>query len=445
MPVNKLLISTSLPIMASMLIQALYNIVDSMYVAQLGDTALTAVSLAMPIQTLMIAIAVGTGIGMNALLSRRLGQKRFDEANSAAEHGMFLSVINWLIFAVFGLFFTRTFFGFFTDDPVITKLGVGYLSVCTIFSIGVFMQIICERMMQATGNAFYHMFVQGTGAVLNIILDPILIFGWFGIPALGTIGAAVATVISQCVAMCMGIILNYTKNKEITLSLRAFRPKLAVIREIYRVGIPSMVMQSLMSFLIIFLNKILVGFSDVAVSVMGVYFKLQNFVFMPVFGMTNGLIPIIAYNFGAKNKERVIKAIKLAVTYAVTIMVIGTIIFEAIPHLLLMLFGGSEEMLAIGIPALRIVSTCFAFAGVGIILGSTFQALRMATTSLIVSFTRQFIVILPCAYLLANTFGLNAFWLAFPIAEFVGLALTLFFYRKIYREKILKMDTAGNI
>jgi len=445
MPVNKLLITTSLPIMASMLMQALYNIVDSMYVAALGDDALTAVSLAMPLQTLMIAIAVGTGIGMNALLSRRLGQKRFGEANDAAEHGMFLSVLNWIVFALFGLFFAKPFFRLFTDDPVIAAYGLPYLKICTIFSLGVFMQIISERMMQATGNAFYHMYVQGTGAVVNIILDPILIFGWFGLPAMGTVGAAVATVIAQWVAMVIGITLNVMKNKDIHLNFLKFRPKAAVIREIYRVGVPSMIMQSLMSFLLIFLNKILVAFSDVAVSVLGIYFKLQNFVFMPVFGMTNGLIPIVAYNFGARNKARVVSVIKCAIGYAVGIMTFGTVLFEAIPHLLLMLFGGSEEMLAIGVPALRIVSICFPFAGVSIILGSVFQALRKAQLSMIVSFVRQMIFVLPCAYILAHTFGLTAFWLAFPIAEVVGIAMTLLFFAKVYRDTLLHMDTAGNV
>lgn len=436
MPVPKLLLTMSFPIMISMLVQALYNVVDSIFVAQLGENALTAVSLSFPIQNLMIAIGVGTGVGINSILSRRLGEKRYDEANLVALNGLFLGVLSWILFAIFGLTLTRTFFNAFTDNTEILNMGTDYLFICTVFSFGVFLQISAERIVQATGNTIYNMFIQGLGAIINIILDPILIFGLFGAPKLGVAGAAIATVIGQVFAMSLGLYLAFNKIHDVKLSLKGFKPNLRIIKEIYAIGLPSIIMQSIASVMTFGLNKILVLFSATAVSVFGIYFKLQSFIFMPVFGITSALIPIAAFNYGARKKQRILDATKLAAFAAVAIMIFGLILFQVIPDKLLLMFNASPDMLQIGIPALRSISLSFAFAGIAIVLGSLFQALGHGVFSMIISFVRQLVVLLPLAYILARVIGLNYVWLSFPIAELFSISLSLLMFRSIYNNQI---------
>ena len=437
MPVPRLLITMSLPIMISMLVQALYNIVDSMFVAKLSEDALTAVSLVFPIQNLMIAVAAGTGVGINALLSRNLGEKNFKGANDAAKNGIFLAVISSILFAAAGLFGSHLFFKVQTDNPVIIKYGTQYMIIICVLSIGVFMQITFERLLQSTGKTIYTMITQGTGAIINIILDPILIFGLLGFPRMEVAGAATATVIGQIVAVTMSFFFNHKKNKEINVNMRGFRPHGKTIGTIYQVGIPSIIMQAIGSVMTFGMNKILLMFSSTAAAVFGVYFKLQSFIFMPVFGLNNGMIPIIAYNYGARNKKRITQTIKLSILIAVIIMLAGFLIFQTgAQFLLIKLFDASENMVSIGVPALRIISLSFLFAGYCIIVGSVFQALGNGIYSLIVSAARQLIVILPVAYVFARVFGLHMVWWAIPIAEIVSLILSTLLLRRIYKLKI---------
>lgn len=437
MPIPKLLITMSLPMMISMLIQALYNIVDSMFVAQLSENALTAVSLAFPIQSLMIAIAAGTGVGINALLSRNLGEKDFTGADRAAKNGVFLAIVSCIIFAILGVSGSHFFFAIQTDNQQIVDYGTQYLSIITFFSVGIFLQITFERLLQSTGRTIYNMITQGTGAIINIILDPILIFGWFGLPRLEVVGAALATIIGQIIALAMSIFFNHTKNKEINLSMRNFRPHKRTISVIYKVGIPSIIMQSIGSVMTFGMNKILLMFSSTAAAVFGVYFKLQSFIFMPIFGLNNGMIPIIAYNYGARNKERIKQTAKLSIIMALGIMFVGLIIFQTCPRFLLAtLFDASDHMLEIGVPALRIISLSFLFAGFCIIASSVFQALGNGVYSLIVSVARQLLVILPVAYLFAKVFGLSMVWWSIPIAEIVSLTLSAVLLKRIYRLKV---------
>lgn len=435
MPIGRLLIDMSWPIMLSMLVQAMYNIVDSVYVSRLGENGLAALSLAFPVQNLIIAVGVGTAIGVNSFLSRKLGERRFDDANAAAENGIFLAVLSWLVFLVFGLFFCRPFFASFTQNTEIVEMGVDYLSICTTLSIGAFMSITTERIMQATGKTIYTMFTQGSGAIINILLDPILIFGWFGIPAMGITGAAVATVLGQIFSMVLALYMNARFNKEIKMRFRGFRPNGRIIKEIYAVGLPGIVMQSIASVLTVGMNKILIEFTETAVAVFGVYFKLQSFIFMPVFGLNNALVPIVGYNFGARNRERIVKAIKLAAAYAMVIMTLGVLIFFFFPDKLLLLFDASPDMLAIGVPALRTICVSFFGAAIGITFSSAFQAIGKGVYSLIMSVCRQLLVILPVAWFLGH-WGLNAVWFAFLIAEVVSLILAIFMYRHIYRTQI---------
>lgn len=436
MPVSQLLLNMSWPIMLSMLVQAMYNIVDSIYVSRLGENGLSALSLAFPVQNLMIAVGVGTALGVNSLMSRRLGEKRVEGAIATAENGLFLAVMSWIAFLVFGLFFCRPFFTSFTGNETIIQMGVDYLSICCICSFGVFVTITMERIMQSTGKTIYTMFTQGTGAIINIVLDPILIFGWFGLPAMGITGAAVATVVGQIVGMLLALILNAKFNREIKLSPRTFRPSGRVIREIYQVGIPSIIMQSIASVMTVGVNKILISFSETAVAVFGVYFKLQSFVFMPVFGLNSALVPIVGYNYGARNRERIVHAVRLACVYALVIMSIGVLLFLAIPDKLLVLFDASPEMLTIGVPALRIICVSFFGAAIGITISSMFQAMGKGIYSLIMSVCRQLLVILPAAWILGKIGGLHAVWYAFVIAELCSLVLVLFMYRHIYRTQI---------
>lgn len=436
MPVNKLLITMSLPMIISMLVQALYNVVDSAFVAQISENALTAVSMAFPIQNLMIAVSAGTGVGINALLSRSLGEKKLKDANLAANNGVFLAVLSYAVFAVFGLFFSRFYYEMQTDITEVVEYGTQYMFIISVFSIGIFMQVTFERLMQSTGRTFYNMITQGTGAIINIILDPILIFGLFGFPKMEVAGAAAATVIGQCIAMILCIYYNQKKNIEIQLSVKGFKPHLRTIKIIYGVGFPSIIMQSIGSVMTYGINRILLLFSSTAVAVFGVYFKLQSFIFMPVFGLNNGMIPIVAYNYGAKNRERIVKTVKLSVAIAIGIMILGVLVFQIFPSELLAIFNASDEMQRIGVPALRIISLSFVFAGFCIIVTSVFQALGNGIYSMIISFVRQIIVILPVSYLLATFIDLHALWFAFPIAEIFSLFMSFIMLKSIYQKKL---------
>ncbi|MDO5540124.1 MAG: MATE family efflux transporter [Eubacteriales bacterium] len=446
MPVPKLLITMSLPMMLSMLVQACYNIVDSIFVSHIGGSgsimgehALTAVSLAFPMQNLMMAVATGTGVGINALLSRSLGEKNEKDASLAANNGIFLALISYLVFAVIGIFFSHMFFAVQTDNSEIIDFGTQYMSIVLIFSFGVFMQVTCERLLQSTGKTIYNMITQGVGAITNIILDPILIFGLFGVPKMGVAGAAIATVAGQILAMFLGIFFNIKVNTEIHISMKGFRPCKRIIRQIYAVGIPSIIMVAIGSVMTFGFNKILLMFTSTATAVFGVYFKLNSFVFMPVFGLNNGMIPIIAYNYGARNKERITQTIRLSIMIAIGLMMIGLLAFELIPDKLLLLFNASENMLEIGVPALRIIALSFLFAGFCIVVGSVFQALGNGVYSLIISVARQLIVLLPVAFILAHTLGLSYVWWSYDIAEIMSLTLSALLLKRIYREKLQDM------
>ena len=437
MSINKLLITMSLPMIISMLVQALYNVVDSMFVSHISENALSAVSLAFPLQSFMIAVCTGTGVGINAVLSKSLGEKNYDEANSAANNGIFLAVLSYLLFLIIGLFFTRFFYQCQTDITEIIEGGYSYLVVCTTCSFGLFGQIVFERLMQSTGKTFYTMITQGLGAIINIILDPILIFGLFGFPKLGIAGAAIATVIGQIIAMLLAIYYNVSKNDEIKIKIKGFKPNFKTIKKIYSVGIPSIIMGSIGSVMTFGMNKILMVFTSTATAVFGVYFKLQSFVFMPVFGINNGMVPIVSYNFGARNKERMIDTMKISIIYAVCIMIIGFTIIQIYPDKLLSIFNASKSMIDIGIPALKIISLSFLFAGFCISVGSVFQALGEGVLSMIVSIARQLVVLLPVAYLFSKTGNLNMIWWAFPIAEIASVVLSVIFLKRTYN-KIIK-------
>jgi len=436
MPVNKLLISMSLPMMASMLVQALYNIVDSMFVARLSESALTAVSLAFPAQNLMIAVGTGTGVGINALISRSLGEKNKERANLIANNGLMLYVISGIIFALFGLFGSELFFKLQTDDLEIVRLGTDYLRICCLLSTAIFLQFGFERILQATGRTFYTMLTQGLGAIINIIMDPILIFGLFGVPAMGIKGAAVATVFGQVCAALFALWFNKKKNDDIVINPKKYHLQAHAVKTIYSIGVPSICMASIGSIMTFGMNKILIAFTSTAAAVFGVYFKLQSFIFMPVFGLNNGMVPIIGFNYGARKPDRLMATMKLATKYAMSIMTVGTIVFWALTPQLLGIFNASEQMLEIGIPALRLISLSFLIAGFNIIRISTMQALGHGVISLTVSVLRQLFVLLPSAFIFSRILGLNATWMAFPIAEIAALFVTIYFWRKVYRNEI---------
>lgn len=435
LPINKLLLSMSVPIMLSMLVQALYNVVDSVFVSRVSENALNAVGLAFPVQNLMIAVATGTGVGINALLSKSLGEKRFERANLAASNGMFLGICSAAVFAVLGALFSRTFFLVQTDVAEIVEGGTAYIQVCTVCSFGIFVSITIERLLQATGKTVYSMFMQMAGAITNIIFDPIFIFAF----DMGVVGAAWATVLGQVVGACLGIWFNARKNTEISLTFKGFRPDGYIIRRIYSVGVPSIIMASIGSVMTFGLNKILIGFTTTATAVFGVYFKLQSFVFMPVFGLNNGMVPIVAYNFGARKPERMIKTVKLAACYATAIMVVGVAIFQLFPDVLLGFFDASDYMLEIGVPALRIICLSFLLAGFGIVSSSFFQALGHGVLSLIISLVRQLIVLLPAAWLLSLSGQLELVWWAFPIAEVFSVIFSIIFTIYAYRKEVKPM------
>lgn len=439
MPVGKLLFTMSLPIMISMLVQALYNVVDSMFVARVSENALTALSMAFPIQNLMIAVSTGLGVGLNAVLSRALGAKDEKGVNRAATNGIMLLFICGLVFMLGGATIVRPYFEMQTDIAEIVESGVDYTTIVMLGSMGIFMQILFERLLQSTGRTLLTMVSQGVGAIANIILDPIFIFGLFGVPKMGVAGAAYATILGQWIAAAIGLVMNIRKNPEVSISMKGFRPHGATIRRILSIGIPSVVMQSIGSMMTFLMNQILIAFSATAVAVFGVYFKLQSFVFMPVFGLNNGMVPIIAYNYGAQKPERIHKTIRLGMVYAVAIMVIGLLVFQLIPKELLLMFDASDAMLEIGAPALRIMSLAFIFAGISIVAGSSCQAFGYSVYSMFISIARQIVVLIPAAYLLSLSGVLRSVWFAFPIAEVASLILSLFFLRTTLKKTGMAM------
>ena len=439
MEINPLLVKLSVPMMISMLVQALYNVVDSVFVSWVSEEALTAVSLAFSLQNMMIAVGVGTGVGVNAMLSKSLGEKNQKRANATAENGIFLSACSFLVFLVIGLTCIKPYFYAQTSDDAIALQGIRYLSVCCIFSLGLFTQTMGEKLLAATGRTQLSMISQLVGAVVNIILDPIFIFGYCGEALSGTTGAAVATVIGQFCGAGMTLYFNTRKNPDIQLDFKGFRPSAKAIGRIYTVGLPSIAMQCVGSLMTFGMNLILMAFSSTAGAGFGGYFKLQSFVFMPIFGLNNGMVPIISYNYGARRPERVKKTIRLAVCYAEGIMVLGFCIFEFFPGQVLGLFSASQAMLTIGIPAMRIICLHFLLAGTSIVLSSVFQALGNGLFSLIVSVCRQLFVLLPAAWLLAQTGNVNNVWWAFLIAEIVSVLMSLAFYAHINKTIIVPL------
>lgn len=441
MPIGKLLFNMSLPMMISMLVQALYNIVDSIFVAKLSENALTAVSLAFPLQTLLIAVGTGTGVGMNALLSKSLGEKNFKKANATASNAAVLYFFSYLVFFILGFTIVRPFYAsqIGNADQEIMELGIEYLSTVMIFSFGLLAQVFFERLLTSTGRTIFSMTSQLTGAITNIILDPILIFGLLGAPKMGVTGAAVATVIGQCVAALVAGFCNHRYNHDVKLKFHGFRLDFHIIGTIYAVGIPTIIMQSIGSVMTYCMNRILIEFSSTATAVFGVYFKLQSFFFMPVFGLNNGITPIIAYNYGAGQRKRMLKTIKLSMLVAFCLTFIGFLCFEGIPQILLSLFNASDDMLTIGVPALRIIGIHYLIAWFCIVSGTVFQALGKAFFSMIVSIMRQLFVLIPVAYILAKLGGLHVVWWSFPIAEVISLMVSSFFLVRINRTIISRI------
>ena len=437
MPIPKLLISMSLPIIISMLVQALYNIVDSIFVAQIDayNKAFTAVSLAFPVQNLMIAVGAGTGVGINAVLSKNLGEKKFESANRVANTGIYLALGSFLAFFLFGIFGVSTYARFQSKDVEIVNYCIDYMRVICLCSVGIFMQITMERLLQSTGRAFLSMIVQLAGALFNLIFDPILIFGWLGFPAMGITGAALATVGGQIVSMILGLVINVKINKEITIAPLKYRPDKKTVGRIYAIAVPSILLMSIGTVMTLCMNKILQA-STAAVAIFGAYFKLQSFFIMPVSGLNNGMVPIIAYNYGAKNKKRIKDTIALSCVMACSIMILGMLIFQLFPDILLKMFNPSAMMYVKGVPALRIISLHYIFAGICIIFLSVFQAVGSSIYSLFVSIGRQLVVLVPAAWILAKLWGLDAVWWAFPLAEILSLILSIVFMRHVYRQKI---------
>ena len=435
-PIDKLLVNMALPLVISMLVQALYNVVDSIYVSRISESAVTALSLAFPIQNLLIGCATGVGVGVNSLLSKSLGEQNYERANRTAGNGFLLSSLFSALFVVFGLFFARPFFATQTTVAETLNGGSTYLAIVTIGSIGIFIEILFERLLQASGNAFQSMITQATGAITNIILDPILIFGWFGLPAMGLAGAALATVIGQWIAAILAMGLNLKYNKELKLLRKHAKPDRYVIRTILSIGVPSIIMVGIGSIMNFGINQILQGFSETATGVFGIYFKLQSFFFMPLFGINNAVISIVAFNYGARNPERMLKTVKMACAAGLCIMLTGLAAFQLIPEVLLSLFDPSAEFMRMAVQALRTISWCFPVAAVCIILGSTFQALGTGIYSTIISLCRQLVMLLPAAYLLSLSGEVTHVWWAWPIAESAGLTLTVFFFLRNYKRLI---------
>lgn len=438
MPVGRLMVGMAWPAMLSMLIQALYNIVDSMFVANISESALTAVSLAFPIQMLLISVSIGTGVGVNSLISRRLGAKRVDEADLAASHGFRIAFINWIIFALFGIFLAKPYMAAYTDSAYILQGGTAYLVIVTVCSLFVFVQVNTEKVLQATGNMLLPMVCSLSGAVINIVFDYILIFGHFGFPKMGVAGAAAATVLGQFVSMCLGLILLLGKNHDVKVKIKGFHYNWQSIKDIYSVGFPSIIMQAIVSVMLFFINGIL-AYSETAIAVLGIYFKLNTFVFLPIFGLNQGAMPIMGYNYGAKNKERLMKTFKLGFKTSLVIMCIGTIVFLVFPVQLLMLFNASDNMIKIGVPALRIICLCFLPAAFEIMASTLFQSTGHGMLSLGMSLIRQLIGIVPLAYVLTKIGGLDLVWWSWPLAELLGVGYCLIFLIKLYRNEISKL------
>lgn len=440
MPINKLIINMSLPLITSMFVQAFYNIVDSLFVARINEDALTAVSMSFPAQNLMISAGVGVGVGITALIARYLGAHDEKGITRVVHNGIFLGILNSILFALFGIFLAKFYFEFQKASGIIETYGIQYLSICSIFAFSIIMEITFERMLIASGKTIYTMITQSTGAIINIIFDPIFIFGLFGFPKMGIVGAAVATIFGQTVAMFMALYFNVTKNHEVRISIKKFAVDFKTIVNIYEIGFPSIVMQSAASFMIFQLNNLLASFSTTATAVLGVYFKLQSFVILPVFGLNNSVISIVSYNYGAGKIKRLLKTVKVANIYAFSIMLAGFVLCQILPVQILKIFDASDNMLAIGVPALRIISFSFLIAPFSIVSSGTFQALGKGTFSLIISLIRQLIVILPLSYLLSRIMGMKGVWVAFPIAEIVAGILTIIYLRKLYKNEIMKRN-----
>ena len=439
MPVGKLLYSMALPMILSMLVQALYNVVDSIYVSRISESAVTSLGLAFPVQNMQIGFATGIGVGMNALLSKSLGEGNREQVNHAAGNGIMLTAIATILFMAFGFLGSHAYYAMQSDVAETVEGGAAYTAICCIFSLGIFVEILGEKLLQASGRTIYTLFTQGTGAVVNILLDPILIFGWFGLPKMGIAGAAVATVIGQWIAAIMAVIFNFKCNPDVQFALKYLKPKKDVIIPILTVGIPSIIMMAIGSVMNFGMNQIFQSFKtygETATGVFGIYFKLQSFFFMPVFGMNNATISIVAYNYGARNPKRITSTLKWSVVSVMVVMLLGVLAFQTVPHLLLGIFNPSEDFLAIGISALRIVSLIFPLAAIGIALGASFQALGNGIYSTITSLSRQLIVLLPVAYFLSLSGDVHLVWWAFPIAEVVSLIVTLFLFFRIYKQKV---------
>lgn len=439
-PIGPLVLKMSLPMMVSMLVQALYNIVDSIFVARLSESAFTAVSLAFPYQMLVVSVAVGTGVGVNSLVARRLGEGKQAEANAAARHGQFLAMASGLAFLAIFALLTPVFIGLFEPDAEIYRYACTYLYWVGVPSVFLVFQCMYEKILQATGDTFHSMLSQLVGAVFNIIFDPILIFGLFGFPKLGVAGAAIATVAGQALGMGLGLYYLHKKNNHIDISLKGFKPDRAVMGEIYRVGLPSIVMRSISSVTSFGMNRILMAITPTAVSVLGAYFKLESFVFMPIFGLSSGAMPIMSYNYGARSKERVLSALRYSCLYAGIIMCAGMVLFQLFAKEFLLLFNASEHMLEIGVPALRTISLGFPLAALGIMFSTLFQSIGNGKMSLLVSICRQLVVILPAAYILANIFGLRAAWMAYPISEVVATSISALLLRQTIRNRIAVLE-----
>ena len=441
-PMGKLLFTMALPMILSMLIQALYNVVDSIYVSRISESAVTALSLAFPIQNLQIGFATGIGVGVNSLLSKSLGEGNTDRVNRAAGNGLLLMLVSAVLFFVFGIFGSHPYYAMQSEVAETVEGGSVYIAICSIFSLGIFVEILGEKLLQASGRTVYTLYTQGTGAIVNIILDPILIFGWFGLPAMGMAGAAIATIIGQWIAAIMAVFFNLKCNPDVVFKLKHLKPKAEVIKPILTVGVPSVIMVAIGSVMNFGMNQIFQGFKnygETATGVFGIYFKLQSFVFMPVFGLNNASISIIAYNYGARQPKRIQACLKYSVTAVMCIMLLGTTVFQLMPELLLGIFNPSEDFMTLGVNALRTISTIFPLAAIGIALGASFQALGNGIYSTITSLSRQLIVLLPVAFLLSLSGNVNLVWWAFPIAEIVSLIVTLILFLRIYRQKVKPM------
>ncbi len=435
MPIGRLMLTMSWPAMLSMLIQALYNVVDSIFVAMISESALTAVTLIFPIQMLLISVAIGTGVGVNSLIARRLGAKRLEEADLAASHGFRIAFINWIVFAVFGMLFSHTYMAAYSNSPYIVENGALYLMIITFFSLFVFIQVNTEKVLQATGNMLMPMLCSLSGAIINIVFDPLLIFGIGIFPEMGVVGAAVATIFGQFVSMCFGLTLLFRHKHQVTVKIKGFKFNWETVKDIYNVAFPAMLMQSIGSVMLFCINGIL-SFSQTAVAVLGSYFRLQSFIFMPVFGLNQGAMPIMGYNFGARNKERLMKAYKVGIMIAMVIMSIGTIIFLAFPVQLLKLFSASDYMLEIGVPALRIICLCFIPAAFGILTSTIFQATGHGILSMWQALIRQLIGIVPLVWVLIKIGGLSLVWWAWPLAEILGIIYSVIFVKRLYKNEI---------